>query len=106
MDNNGFKVDFTSTGGNNSFSFYRYEFEEKENKYLVTNNNFGLINSKTTINDLKTIFGEDNVKVFDRYSCAGEQYRSYYVETEDVEFYIDDYYGGFWIIYSSNKKIL
>ena len=104
MDNNAFKVDFTSTGGNNGFSFYRYEFEEKENKYLVTNNNFGLINSKTTINDLKTIFGEDNVKVFDRYSCAGEQYRSYYVETEDVEFYIDDYYGGFWIIYSSNKK--
>ncbi len=104
MDNNAFKVDFTSTKGNNGFSFYRYEFEEKENKYLVTNKNFGLINSKTTINDLKTIFGEDNVKVFDRYSCAGEQYRSYYVETEDVEFYIDDYYAGFWEIYSSNKK--
>ena len=33
MDNNAFKVDFTSTGGNNGFSFYRYEFEEKENKY-------------------------------------------------------------------------
>jgi len=104
MDNNAIKVDFTSTGGNNGFSFYRYEFEEKENKYLVTNNNFGLINSKTTINDLKTIFGEDNVKIFERQSCAGEQYISYYVETEDVEFYIDDYYGGFWIIVSSNKR--
>ena len=65
---------------------------------------FGLINSKTTINDLKTIFGEDNVKIFERQSCAGEQYISYYVETEDVEFYTDDYYGGFWIIVSSNKK--
>ena len=104
MDNNAFKVDFTSTGANNGFSFYRYEFEEKENKYLVTNNNFGLINSKTTINDLKTIFGEDNVKVFDRYACDGQPYISIYVETEDIEFYIDDYYAGFWEIYSSNKK--
>ena len=104
MDNNAFKVDFTSTKGNNGFSFYRYEFEEKENKYLVTNNNFGLINSKTTINDLKTIFGEDNVKVFDRQSCDGNPYRSYYVETEDIEFYINDYLLGNREIVSSNKK--
>ena len=106
MDNNAFKVDFTSSRGNFAYNFYRYEFEEKENKYLVTNNNFGLINSKTTINDLKTIFGEDNVKVFDRQSCAGDRYRSYYIETEDIEFYIDDFswYDGWWEIYSSNKK--
>ena len=104
MDNNAFKVDFTSTGGNNGFSFYRYEFEEKENKYLVTNKNFGLINSKTTINDLKTIFGEDNVKVFDGQSCDGNPYRSYYVETEDIEFYITDYLLGNREIVSSNKK--
>jgi len=54
MDNNAFKLTFTSNRSNrSSIIFYRYEFEEKENKYLVTNNNFGLINSKTTINDLK-----------------------------------------------------
>ena len=35
-----------------------------ENKYLVTNNNFGKINSKTTIDDLFSIFGKDNEGVF------------------------------------------
>ena len=35
-----------------------------ENKYLVTNNNFGKINSKTTIDDWFSIFGKDNEGVF------------------------------------------
>ena len=77
-----------------------------ENKYLVTNNNFGEINSKTTIDDLFSIFGKDNVKVSDAQSCDGDRYRSYYIETEDIEFYINDWssYNGWWEIYSYNKK--
>ena len=35
-----------------------------ENKYLVTNNNIGKINYKTTIDDLLSIFGKDNEVVF------------------------------------------
>ena len=62
-----------------------------ENKYLVTNNNFGKINSKTTIDDLFSIFGKDNVGVFDVKSCSGEPYSLYYIETEDIEFYIADW---------------
>ena len=105
MDNNAFELVFTSRGIN-SVSFYRYEFEEIENKYLVTNNNFGGINSKTTIDDLFSIFGKDNVKVSDAQSCDGDRYRSYYIETEDIEFYINDWswYNGWWEIYSYNKK--
>ena len=107
MDNNAFELVFTSRGIN-SVSFYRYEFEEIENKYLVTNNNFGEINSKTTIDDLFSIFGKDNVRVSDGQSCDGERYRSYYIETEDIEFYIADWswlpYDGWWEISSSDKK--
>ena len=44
----------------NSFS----QNQSIENKYLVTNNNFGKINSKTTIDDLFSIFGKDNEGVF------------------------------------------
>ena len=29
MDNNAFKLDFTSSRGNFAYDFYRYEFEEK-----------------------------------------------------------------------------
>mgnify|MGYP002025996895 CR=1 FL=1 len=76
-----------------------------ENKYLVTNNNFGKINSKTTIDDLFSIFGKDNVGVFDVKSCNGEPYSLYYIETEDIEFYIADWsFYGWWEIYSSDKK--
>ena len=105
MDNNAFKL--TDLANNNS-RIYRYEFEEIENKYLVTNNNFGKINSKTTIDDLFSIFGKDNVRVSDGQSCDGERYRSYYIETEDIEFYIADWswlpYDGWWEISSSDKK--
>ena len=76
-----------------------------ENKYLVTNNNFEKINSKTTIDDLFSIFGKDNVGVFDVKSCSGEPYSLYYIETEDIEFYIADWsFYGWWKIYSSDKK--
>ena len=73
-----------------SVPLYAHINELLQESYLVTNNNFGEINSKTTIDDLFSIFGKDNVKVSDAQSCDGDRYRYYYIETEDIEFYIND----------------
>ena len=78
MDNNAFKVDFTSTKDNNGFSFYRYEFDE--DIYAETK------------------FKRGQYKVFlkeiDEQAAAGAQNKNDYVNVSEIILNISDNING------------
>ena len=78
MDNNAFKVDFTSTGGNNGFSFYRYEFEED----IYAETKFKRGQYKVFLNEI------------DEQAAAGAQNKNDYVNITEIILNISDDING------------
>ena len=78
MDNNAFKVDFTSTGGNNGFSFYRYEFEED----IYAETKFKRGQYKVFLNEI------------DEQAAAGAQNKNDYVNNTEIILNISDDING------------
>ena len=65
MDNNAFKLDFTSLRGNYSaYNFYRYEFEEdiSIDRKIIPNESVGLITSSTTKSALNKLYDKGNIR--------------------------------------------
>ena len=64
MDNNAFKVDFTSSRGNFGYNFYRYEFEEdiSIDRIIIPNESVGLITSSTTKSTLNKLYDKGNIR--------------------------------------------
>ena len=64
MDNNAFKVDFTSSRGNFGYNFYRYEFEEdiSIDRNIIPNESVGLITSSTTKSALNKLYDKGNIR--------------------------------------------
>jgi len=64
MDNNAFKVDFTSSRGNFGYNFYRYEFEEdiSIDRIIIPNESVGLITSSTTKSALNKLYDKGNIR--------------------------------------------
>ena len=65
MDNNAFKLDFTSSRGNYfAYNFYRYEFEEdiSIDRKIIPNESVGLITSSTTKSALNKLYDKENIR--------------------------------------------
>ena len=64
MDNNAFKLDFTSSRGNFNYNFYRYEFEEdiSIDRKIIPNESVGLITSSTTKSALNKLYDKGNIR--------------------------------------------
>lgn len=65
MDNNAFKLDFTSLRGNYfAYNFYRYEFEEdiSIDRKIIPNESVGLITSSTTKSALNKLYDKENIR--------------------------------------------
>ena len=64
MDNNAFKLDFTSSRGNFNYNFYRYEFEEdiSIDRTIIPNESVGLITSSTTKSALNKLYDKGNIR--------------------------------------------
>ena len=65
MDNNAFKLDFTSSRGNYfAYNFYRYEFEEdiSIDRNIIPNESVGLITSSTTKSALNKLYDKGNIR--------------------------------------------
>ena len=78
MDNNAFKVDFTSTKDNNGFSFYRYEFDED----IYAETKFKRGQYKVFLNEI------------DEQAAAGAQNKNDYVNITEIILNISDDING------------
>ena len=74
MDNNAFKLDFTSSRGNYfAYNFYRYEFEEdiSIDRNIIPNESVGLITSSTTKSALNKLYDKENIREYVIFSYEG-----------------------------------